>query len=177
MITTTCGIALLTIALNWCDATKSTSLQEREAIETPYMSNRQLIAREKAIYKVKVYNLAVSLYFEERSSRTSDECIAAIGYVILNRVHSRHFPDTIQGVIWQPYQFSFTHDLKPEIMHNKVAEKRALQIADKVLKFEIDNKVGDATHYLNKTISRATWWKSMKSRGKCGSHWFYKETR
>lgn len=118
--------------------------------------------------------LATALYFEERSSKASDEEIAQIGYVILNRVGSKHYPNTVYEVVYQPYQFSFTHDGKSETMFNTKARDRAFKIAEQVLDGTITNKVDNADHYLNRNISKATWWKKMKFKGRFHNHWFYK---
>lgn len=128
--------------------------------------------------------LAQNLYFEERSTLASDIEIAQIGYVVLNRVASKHYKDSIQGVVWfsawssrynrRVAHFSWTLDGKSDLMHNIKAKKRSFRIAKAVLEGTIPNMVDDADHYLNKEISSASWWKTMKFRGRFNNHWFYK---
>ncbi len=127
--------------------------------------------------------LAQNLYFEERSSKATDLEIAQIGYVVLNRVKSKHWPNTIERVIWYKAwskrynknipHFSWTLDGKSDVMHNRKAEKRSFRIAKAVLEGTIPNMVGTADHYLNKNKSKATWWKTMTFEGRFGNHWFY----
>lgn len=127
--------------------------------------------------------LAQNLYFEERSVKVSDSSIAQMGYVVLNRVKNKGYKNTIEEVIWynawsRRYQkrvahFSWTLDGKSDLMHNKKAKQRSFRIAKAVLERKIPNLVGDADHYLNRDVSKATWWEGMTFKGKHGSHWFY----
>lgn len=117
--------------------------------------------------------LAQNLYFEERSYKITDVAIAQIGYVVLNRVNKKHWPNTIKEVVWQRKQFSWTHDGKSDKMKNPIAKRRAYAIAKAVLEGRIPNLVGDADHYLNRNKSKAMWWRGMKFKGRHGDHWFY----
>lgn len=109
--------------------------------------------------------LATNIYFEERTrlanNTITDLDAAQIGFVVLNRVYTKRYPSTLYGVIYQRKQFSWTHDGKHYRMIHKQARQRAIQIATMVLYGTIENKVGDADHYLNKDVSRAGWWKGM----------------
>lgn len=117
--------------------------------------------------------MAKNLYFEYRNEEASDIEIAQIGYVVLNRLKSKRFPNTISEIIWQPSQFSWTHDGKSDKMTNLEAKKRAERIAKAILDGSIPNLIGDSNHYLNKSISKATWWKRMKFVAKFGEHSYY----
>jgi hypothetical protein len=117
--------------------------------------------------------MAQNLYFEERSYKITDVAIAQIGYVVLNRVNKKHWPNTIKEVVWQRKQFSWTHDGKSDKMKNPKAKKRAYAIAKAVLEGTIPNLIGDADHYLNRNKSKAMWWRGMKFKGRHGDHWFY----
>lgn len=125
--------------------------------------------------------LAKNIYFEQRTSLAnntiSDVDAAQVGYVVLNRVMSKHYPDNIQDVVYQRKQFSWTHDGKSDVMTHWYAQQRAYKIASMVMLGTIDNNINGATHYLNKNASRATWWRNMSFRGKHNNHWFYKEIR
>jgi len=51
--------------------------------------------------------LAVAVYYESRGEPLAGQM--AVAHVILNRVHSGRFADSVCGVIRQPGQFSFVH--------------------------------------------------------------------
>ncbi|MBC6411814.1 MAG: cell wall hydrolase, partial [Hyphomonadaceae bacterium] len=70
---------------------------------------------EAAEYQASEHQcLAEAVYYESRSEKRSGQ--EAVAEVILNRVDSRHFPDTICGVVYEGSerstgcQFSFTCD-------------------------------------------------------------------
>ena len=46
--------------------------------------------------------LAHVLYLEGRGEKDKEAALRAIGEVIINRVNSDRFPDTLVGVIWEP---------------------------------------------------------------------------
>ena len=54
--------------------------------------------------------LAKNIYFE--ASNQSYMGQQAVAFVTLNRVTSRLYPNNICDVVWQPKQFSWTHDGK-----------------------------------------------------------------
>lgn len=56
--------------------------------------------------------LALAIFYEARSEPLEGQL--AVAKVIINRVEHPRYPDNICGVVWQPYQFSFTHDGLPE---------------------------------------------------------------
>ena len=52
--------------------------------------------------------LALNMFFEARNEPLSGQQMVA--EVTLNRVASKHYPDTVCDVVWQRKQFSWTHD-------------------------------------------------------------------
>lgn len=135
-----------------------------------------------AVYsQLDLDTLARNIYFEERTALYNDLITdveaAQIGYVVLNRVALRTYPNSIYEVVYQPSQFSWTHDGKPDTMVVEKVRTRAYNIARGVLEGSIPNLVNDADHYLNKDVSKSKWWVGMKPRGKFGGHWFYKSRR
>ena len=71
--------------------------------------------------------LALNIYYEARSE--SEEGQIAVAHTTLNRVASNKFPDSVCEVIWQPKQFSWTHDGKSDTPKNKRAWDKAKDIA------------------------------------------------
>lgn len=150
----------------------------------PLPTNQKLYKKPRKRIKPRVNNfskkdvdiLAKALYFEYRDERASDVTIGQVGHVIINRLKSDKYPDTLEEVVYQEGQFSWTHDGKSDTMVDEEAKDRSYKIAKEVIAGEIPNKVGDSTHYLNKKLSRASWWKKMDYKGKFGDHWFYEES-
>jgi len=71
--------------------------------------------------------LACNVYWEARSETV--EGMMAVVAVTLNRVGSKHYPNTVREVVWQRKQFSWTHDGKVDRPKNRPSWKQALQIA------------------------------------------------
>jgi len=52
--------------------------------------------------------LALNIYFEARGESPAGQL--AVALVSMNRVFAKGFPSTVCRVVWQPRQFSWTHD-------------------------------------------------------------------
>jgi spore germination cell wall hydrolase CwlJ-like protein len=76
-----------------------------------------------------LYYMAHLIYAEAGSSWCSDELQLYVGSVVLNRVNSSQFPDTIRGVIYQDGQYACTWDGNFE----KEPDERAWKNAEIVL--------------------------------------------
>ena len=108
--------------------------------------------------------LASAIYHEARGESTKSQL--AIGQVVLNRTNSRHFPDNICKVVFQPKQFTGLRRVK--------YNKETLQNAKKVLKGSA-KWLTDATHFHTPAVN-PKWASSprMEPRGQIGGHLFYK---
>lgn len=117
--------------------------------------------------------LLEALYYESRGE--SDKGVAAVAYVILNRVkHPTLWPNTIVGVITQKSQFSYRFDGSLEKgFTDKKQYRRIAVIAKKVLDGEISSPVGDSTHYHTKQV-KPVWREKLTKIGSVGRHIFYK---
>lgn len=73
--------------------------------------------------------LARVMYFE--SNRSSDDGMIAVGTVVMNRLKSGRYPDTICGVVGQPNQFAPGVLTRPM---NDAGRERAYQNADRVMR-------------------------------------------
>lgn len=117
--------------------------------------------------------LAESGYYEARGE--SDEGVAAVMFVILNRVkHPTRWPSTVAEVLSQKWQFSYKHDGQ---MKKGFAEKeqydRILVIAGKVIAGVIYSPVGEATHYHTTSIKVPKWARKKRVVATIGEHVFY----
>ena len=85
-----------------------------------------------------VLNLA-RIIQAENGGHPNDEALLLTGIVVLKRVKSKHYPDTIIGVISQKGQYSTYADGK--FWNNP--SKRSMRIAKKILKTNIAEKYPD----------------------------------
>lgn len=124
--------------------------------------------------------LAVAIFFEARAEPSEGQF--AVADVILNRVESDRWPDTICDVVFQPKQFSFTHDGKSDRME-KYAEKnvfewRAMKEARRVAEIAFNSGYTDitSTHYHALSV-RPSWAKHYRKDKRIGNHIFYTAPR
>jgi len=129
------------------------------------------------ISKRETYCLAQNIFFEARSESLASQ--AMIAEVTLNRVASKHFPNTVCDVVWQRKQFSWTHDGKhDDPTRMSFLDREAWKEIYKAAELIINNPEGylpktGATHY-HADYVKPYWTSEMKYLGKVGSHLFYK---
>jgi hypothetical protein len=122
--------------------------------------------------------LANAIYFEARNEPVRGQI--AVAQVVLNRVFSPYYPETICGVVYQnahrrlACQFTFACDGIPDVVREKGPWIRAQRIAKQAL--DSQNwlpEVGKATHY-HATYVRPRWIRDMRKIVKHGQHIFYR---
>ncbi len=122
--------------------------------------------------------LSIAIYFEARGEPVRGQ--VAVGQVILNRVRSPLFPETICGVVYQGQmnpgcQFSFACDGKTDIPRNDAQWAQAQDIARRITKGELWlPEVGYSTYY-HADYVRPDWAGSMSRIDTIGRHIFYKK--
>lgn len=114
--------------------------------------------------------LSETLVFEARSEPLQGAY--AVASVVLNRVDDRRWPNSIIGVIEQPYQFSYLMDKDIQRKPDKADWERARVVAYNTIYNEIQ-RVTIATHYHEKSIS-PFWSKKLDRLELIGQHVFYK---
>ncbi len=123
--------------------------------------------------------LTQAIYFEARSEPLEGQL--AVAQVVLNRVDSRRYPDSICGVVFQNEhwrnrcQFSFACDGLSDNAKNPVAWARALDIAAMALKNSYDDLTMKSTHY-HATYVAPYWSGILKPTVTLGRHVFYRES-
>ena len=121
--------------------------------------------------------LATAIYFEARGEPVRGQ--VAVGQVILNRVRSPLFPETICGVVYQGQmhpgcQFSFTCDGHTDNPRNDEQWALAQDIAKQITAGKLWlPEVGYSTYYHANYVS-PRWAGSMNKIDKIGRHIFYK---
>jgi spore germination cell wall hydrolase CwlJ-like protein len=121
--------------------------------------------------------LAEALYFEARGESVRGQF--AVAEVVLNRVTSGRFPDSVCGVVHQGtgkrYQCQFTYncDGMKEVIHEKGAWIQAGKIARLMLDGAPRQLTAGATHYHTKSV-RPRWSRQFDLTATIGVHRFYR---
>ena len=122
------------------------------------------------------YCLAQALYFEARGESIKGQF--AVAEVILNRMDSKDFPNSVCGVVNQgsskrhKCQFSYMCDGRFEIVN----EKQAFEISGKIAKIMLRGAprklTTGATFYHSQNVS-PRWSKNFHKTASIGQHYFY----
>ena len=110
------------------------------------------------------YLLAKIIYAEARGESYTGQ--VAIGAVVLNRVKDSRFPNTVAGVIYQPWAFTAVNDGQINLEPNA----KAYQAADDALN-GWDPTYGSVYYYNPKTAT-SSWIRSTKYFTQIGNHIF-----
>ena len=124
--------------------------------------------------------LARAIYFEARSEPEAGQI--AVANVIMNRVKSKSYPNTICGVVYDgahrlnSCQFSFACDGKQDIPKGAKQWNKAQRLADAAMAGNASVRViSTATHYHADYVN-PKWSGAMKRLIKIGRHIFYHES-
>lgn len=125
--------------------------------------------------------LATAIYFEARGEPNQGQL--AVAQVVMNRVRSPEYPDTICGVVFQGQwqrkgcQFSFACDGHADVPRDQEKWSQAQDFARKVTNGEIFlDDIGHATHY-HATYVKPRWIRDMNRIERIGQHIFYRQRR
>ncbi|MEV8466441.1 cell wall hydrolase [Fluviibacterium sp. DFM31] len=122
--------------------------------------------------------LSEALYFEARGESVKGQF--AVAEVIMNRVSSPRYPDSVCGVINQgtgrkyQCQFTYTCDGNPEVIREKRAYTNVSKVADAVLRGVSEDLTQGATHYHTKQV-RPSWSRKFPRTATIGVHHFYRQ--
>jgi spore germination cell wall hydrolase CwlJ-like protein len=121
--------------------------------------------------------LAEAIYFEARGQSLAGQI--AVAEVVLNRVDSPDYPDSICGVIQQgahrlnACQFSFECDGRPE----RITERKAWTLAGKIAQLMLEGRprtlTGAATNYHAVSVS-PRWARKLQKTRRIDDHVFYR---
>ena len=121
--------------------------------------------------------LAEAVYYEARSESRSGQL--AVADVIKNRVVSRHYPNTICGVVYQgaenPFacQFSFACDGSMDTAPRGKAWERSQDIAQVSMTGHLRDLTRNATHYHTAAVE-PVWSRTLQFQRRIGFHEFYR---
>lgn len=132
-------------------------------------------------YQKEIECLSQAIYFEARGEPVVGQ--RAVARVILNRVESAFYPDTVCDVVYQndhmknACQFSFACDGLPD----RIKEPRAFETAETVARSVFDcvdrhcdvrQPLARSTHY-HADFVRPGWASKLERTGQIGRHIFY----
>lgn len=121
--------------------------------------------------------LSEAIYYEARSERVAGQI--AVAEVIVNRVNSKHFPNSFCGVVYQGAerntgcQFTFTCDGSTALQPKGRHWKRSQKIANLTLMGASRPLTERATHYHTLDVN-PHWAPSLQVTKTIGSHKFYR---
>lgn len=122
--------------------------------------------------------LSEALYFEARGEEVDG--IFAVAEVILNRVDSPAYPDTVCEVVYQgtgrqfECQFTYSCDGKKETISDKEAYARVAKVARLMLDGAPRSLTDGATHYHTKSV-HPRWSRVYPETVRIGYHVFYRQ--
>ena len=127
-------------------------IESNKASEKRKKNNKKKKQKKHFVSNKDILSLA-RIMQAENGGHEDDEALLLTGVVVLKRVKSNHYPDTIMGVISQKGQYSTYADGK---FWNEPS-KRSMRIAKKILKTNIaerypDNLVFQAEFRLGKSV-------------------------
>ena len=128
----------------------------------------------------EMHCLAQAVYFEARGESHAGQL--AVAQVVLNRVRSARYPDTICGVVYQNEhrhnrcQFSFACDGRAEVAHNRRSWNNAVAIAEEAVEGDRRDLIAgmsNNTLYYHATSVSPRWASQMRVTKRIGRHIFY----
>jgi spore germination cell wall hydrolase CwlJ-like protein len=151
------------------DIDQSSKLQKAE---------KQKVIAQRRVRLAEENCLARAVYFEARSESEIGQM--AVAKVILNRVKSPEYPNTICGVVYQgsqrrnSCQFSFACDGLPDDIRQPAAWAQSKRVAQRALAGDakVTAMLGGATNY-HADYVKPKWARSMRKAVKIGRHIFY----
>lgn len=115
--------------------------------------------------------LASAIYFEARGEPIEGQL--AVADVVLNRVASERYPDTICEVVTQPWQFSFVRDrIIPDANRTSESWRKAVAISEIALR-ELDANVDEDVLWYHADYVSPSWGRRLTREEKIGLHIFY----
>jgi len=172
-------IAMNAVAPKQLARLKSEQKASRASVKTPELSyNREFLSAQPVASGGEEWRcLTEALYFEARGESVKGQF--AVAEVILNRVASRRFPNSVCGVVKQgtgklfQCQFTYTCDGNKEIVREKAAWTSVGKVARLMLDGAPRTLTEGATHYHTKAV-RPRWSRKFAHTTTIGVHQFYR---
>ena len=118
----------------------------------------------------ELYCGAQNIYHESRGESNLGQI--AVAHVVRNRVESLKYPNTVCEVIWEPKQFSWTHDGKSDEPKDRPAFVKAVWL-HLIANMKNDITVGATNFYAHKKVT-PSWAAEKEVVLLIGNHTFLK---
>jgi len=126
-----------------------------------------------------LFCLAQTVYFEARSQPLIEQ--VAVAQVVMNRVRSKHYPNTVCEVVYENHypnqlhkcQFSFMCDGLKETIGDADAWLQSNQVASLVLQPTFPDLVDGSMNY-HADYVRPNWSSKLNKVAQIGRHVFYR---
>ncbi len=177
--------ALAALTVEDAEAAADVTSARRQAITDLLVTDFGGVIDLSEIHSVKIGKrgkqwrcLTEALYFEARGENLVGQ--VAVAEVILNRVDSKSYPNSVCGVIQQGQskrngcQFSFICDGKVEHIGDRKAYDELGKVAWVMLQGKPRILTGKATHY-HATSVQPRWAKRLVRTARIGDHIFYRQ--
>ncbi len=158
--------------------TEAASPRLRDAADIRALSPLRIEHRRWAESRAAEHQcLSEAVYYEARSESRSGQL--AVADVVKNRVKSKHYPNTICGVVYEgahrPFacQFSFACDGSMDRAPKGKTWERSQDIAQVSLTGFVKDLTKNSTHYHTVQIE-PNWAKTLEFKAKIGFHKFYR---
>lgn len=159
--------ALSVLSLGACaghEARSSASVAKPKQVPPPQVSRRDKEC------------LALNLYWEARGEGRKG--MLAVGWVVLNRVDSHHFPDTVCAVVYQggeqpPCQFSWWCDGRSDRPRDYSSWRASLAVAEELLRDPPPDITRQSLFYHATSIDYP-WKRERVQTARIGGHVFYR---
>ena len=116
---------------------------------------------------LEVLCLALNLYHEARGEPLKG--ILHVAAVTIKRKNSKHYPNTICGVVYQKHQFSWAWDKRSDVPKDMKSFLKMLRIASNIHKYSLNKRI---KFYHSKHI-KPKWAYNMRIKAHIGNHIFY----
>lgn len=159
------------------EALRDVRPRARKGVKVEY-SRAWLAKQPKPSLSTQSQCLAEALYFEARGESVTG--MFAVAEVIMNRVDSKSFPNSVCAVIHQgtgrkfACQFTYTCDGRPEVIAEPRAYLRVSKIASYMAQGAPRGLTDGATYYHTKAVS-PSWSRKFHRTATIGVHHFYKK--
>ncbi|MCA0922113.1 cell wall hydrolase [Pseudooceanicola nanhaiensis] len=164
-------------SLNRLSEGKLGDLLKKPAKSKVEYSRDWLAKQPKAAGDAEWQCLSEALYFEARGESVKGQF--AVAEVILNRVDSPDFPNTVCGVVKQgtgrkyACQFTYTCDGKSDAIREPKAYVNVGKVAEAILAGAPRELTGGATYYHTRAVN-PKWSRKFAKTATIGVHFFYK---
>jgi spore germination cell wall hydrolase CwlJ-like protein len=143
-------------------------------VEVRYAPTDEMSARMAIPVGASDYGCLVQAVFFDAGIDT-DEAQRGVAHVVLNRMRDGRWPSTACNVVWQPRQFTWTRDGKPDLVPISTPNgRRALAAVDRVLDGAPDPTYGSTCYVRADATHRIAWTASATPTVQLGEHQFYR---